>query len=262
MTDRFLLVDAALWSLAVALFALALWLTRRENANGWDPAVFFGGALAALFSGERLPLAEGPVPAAGWDGKPDELEPAYHPETRLAADVTWAALAAWAPPAEAAVARRAAGVRLVWLEPPVVDIPGFEAAVCAPAEVEGLLRRPEDRLVLVASAAAQDALVLLRAEAGLRDRLRAVLFVAPRLDAAWLGEHFTHAAFDVEVAREVPFLTLRTPPDAGAQRLPEPARTASGFAPVAVVDLGVLPAEHLGSPRVGRALAALLAALG
>ncbi len=261
MTDRFLPVDAALWSIAAALLAFALWLVRRDVSVSWDPAVFFGGALAAAFGKGRLPLAEGPVPAEGWEGAAEDLDPEYDPAVRIGPEVTWAAVGEGSDVARATIARRLAGVRVVWLEPPAVAIEGVEAVVAAPEGVAALLARPEDRMVLAASREAVAALKLLHGEAGLRDRLRAVLLVAPTLDRAWLDANFTQKAFDVEVAREVPFLTLRTPPDAAAQHLPEPPVPPSGLATVAVVDLGVLPAELLGDPRVGRALAALLAAL-
>jgi hypothetical protein len=106
------------------------------------------------------------------------------------------------------------------------------------------------------------AIRLLHADAALRDRLRAVLLIAPRLDAEWLGAHFTQKAFDVEVAREVPWFTLRTGPDADAQRLPAPAPAASGFATIVVGDLGLIEPSLVADPRTGRAVAALLAALG
>lgn len=261
MTDRFLPIDAALWSVAVALFAFALWLTRRDLSVAWDPAVFFGGALAALFGKGKLPLTGGPVPPEGWDGEPEDLEDAYDPKERLGPDLSWRDLAAWSEPMRATVARRLAGARVVWLEPPTVAIPDVTPTVTTPEALPTLFSRPDERMVLCASAEAQRALALLHDDAPLRDRLRAVLLVAPRLDRAWLDAHFTHTAFDVEVARGVPYLTLRAGPDATDQALPDPPLPPSGMATVAVIDLGVLPPELLGDARVGRALAATLAVL-
>jgi hypothetical protein len=264
MTDGFLPVDAVLWSLAVALLVLGLWLARGDGPR-WDPAVFFGGALTAAFGAGRLPLTEGPVPAGGWDGAATELDPVYDPRERLASDVSWDALAAWTEPARAAVHRRLAGVRLVWVEPPPLTLPDVDTAVVAGPDADpilALLTRPEERLVLAASTGADGLLRLLHDTPALRDRLRAVLLVAPHLDGAWVTTHFTHLGFDVEVAREVPFLTLRTGPDAAAQRLPDPPKPPSGRPTVAVIDLGVLPDTVWDDVRVARALTALCAALG
>ncbi|MFN7144218.1 MAG: hypothetical protein ACK4YP_10600 [Myxococcota bacterium] len=261
MTDRFLPIDAALWSVAVALFAFALWLTRRDLSLNWDPAVFFGGALAALFGKGKLPLAEGPVPPEGWDGEPEDLEDVYDPKERLGPDLSWRDVATWSAPVRATVARRLADVRVVWLEPPAVAIAEVEPVITTPDALPTLFARPDERFVLCASAEAQRALGLLHDDATLRDRLRAVLLVAPRLDRAWLETHFTHTAFDVEVSRPVPYLTLRAGPTAAEQLLPEPPVPPSGMATVAVMDLGVLPPELLGDERVGRALAATLAVL-
>lgn len=262
-TDGFLPIDAALWSIAAALLAYCLWLVRRDAAtDGWDPAVFFGGALVATFGRGQLPLAEGPVPAGGWDGAADDLPDEYAPEARLGAGATWAGLAADDAATRAALARRLDGLKLVWLEPPTVEVDGLAPTVTTVEGIPALLPRPEDRFVLAASREAMAALRALADAPALRDRLRAVLLVAPTLDPAWLAEGFTQKAFDVEVAREVPYLTLRAGPDAAAQRLPDPAPTASGFTPVAVVDLGVLPPDLVADPRVARALGALVAALG
>lgn len=260
-TDAFLPIDAALWSVAAALLGFALWLVRRDvAAEGWDPAVFFGGALTAAFGKGNLPLREGPVPEEGWEGAAEDLPDIYQPAHRLSPEVTWGALAAGE--AGGALAHRLAGVRLVWLEEPAVTVDGVTAVVTTADALPALLDRPDARMVLAARREAMAGLRLLHDAPALRDRLRAVLLVGPELDAAWLAEHFTQAAFDVEVAREVPFLTLRSGADAAAQRLPEPAPQASGLSAVAVVDLGVLPEDLLGDPRVARALAALLAALG
>ncbi|MDP2313379.1 MAG: hypothetical protein Q8P41_10770 [Pseudomonadota bacterium] len=264
MTDAFLPVDAVAWSVAAGLLGLALWWSRG-GASGWDPAAFFGATLAAMFGPGHLPLTGGPVPPEGFEGTPAELEAVDDPRVRLGPLVTWEALAGWTEPAQTAIARRLDGVRLIWFEPPPVHVEGVEAVVLDTVDaalVDRLLTRPDLRIVVAAHAQADAVLRLLHDAPGLRDRLRAVLLVAPTLDAAWLAEHFTHPAFDLELAREVPYLTLRAGPDAAAQQLPPPATPATGRRSIGVVDLGVLPSELLPDPRVGRALAALCAVLG
>ncbi len=263
-TDAFLPIDAALWSIAVALLALALWF-GRGGAPAWDPAAFFGAVLAALFGPGKLPLTAGPVPAEGFVGTPEELDAVDDPRVRLGPEVTWPDVAGWSDATRAALARRLQGVPVVWFEPPAVTLDGVEVVVLDTVDAEALaplLARPEVRLVLAAHTRADAVLRMLRDAPGVRDRLRAVLLVAPALDAEWLAANFTHPAFDVEVVREVPYLTLRAGPDAEAQRLPDPPTPPTGRRALVPVDLGVLPADLLHDPRVGRALAALCAALG
>jgi hypothetical protein len=269
MTDAFLPVDAVLWSVAAGLLALALWLNRGVGA-GWDPASFFGAVLSALFGPGNLPLTGGPVPAEGFEGTPDELAAVDDPCARLGPDCGWTEIAGWTEPVRATIARRLSGVKVVWFETPVVHLEGMEFVVLDTggldridvAALEPLLARPDLRLVVAAHIRADAVLRLLHDAPGLRDRLRAVLLVAPPLDADWLAAHFTHPAFDVEVAREVPYFTLRAGDNADAQRLPDPPTPPTGRRSVAPIDLGVLPAELLPDPRVGRALSALCAALG
>jgi hypothetical protein len=263
MTDRFLPFDGVMLSLGVALLVLALWLARGDGPR-WDPAVFFAGALSAAFGKGRLPLSQGPVPAEGWAGEASELEPAYDPKERLAPECSWEDLAAWGPATRAAVTRRLGAVRLVWVEPPPFEIPEIPSTIVDEPDADtiaALLPRPEDRVVLAGHARADALLHLLHGAPALRDRLRAVLLFAPRLDPAWTATHLTHPAFDVEVAREVPYLTLRAGPEADTQTLPEPPLPPTGRRTLAVIDLGVLAPDAVGDPRVGRSLAALFAAL-
>jgi hypothetical protein len=259
------LVDAVLWALAAVLLGAALLILAREE-RPWDPAVFFAGALAALRrrAGESpVALRAGPIPDDGWDGDVDALEEAVSPAMRLDPALGWEDLGGDA--ALAAIRRRGAAVRLVWFDPPAVSVDGFDAVVLTPGAdplldpLADLLEAADTRLVLVAGAHAE---VLLRALAdapGVRDRLRAVLLVGADLDPAWLASSFTHAAFDVEVQREVPYLTLRA---GGVPPLPDPPDPPTGRRSIAVVDLGIPTDEALAHPSMGRALGALLAAVG
>lgn len=256
-------VDAALWSVAVALLALAVWLTVREG-DRWDPATWFAAALGARWGGPP-PLAEGPIEPKGWDGDVRALEAAYTPEARLGPKLEWPDLEGWTPGVREALARRMADVRLVWLGDAGLDVPEVATAVmpgpdAAEAVLEPLLERPEVRLVMAArGASAQPLLALLRDAPRLRDRLRAVLLVAPELDAAWLADKFSHEAFDTELMRQVPYLALRVP---GIAPLPDPPEPPSARRAILPVDLGVLPGDALADARVGQAVATTLAALG
>lgn len=254
-------LDAVLWSLAAALLVLALWIHSRGE-RPWDPAVYFAGLLGAFWGG-RVPLQGGPVPPEGWDADPAELGESYEPSRRLAPEMDWTALKAWSPDVEAAVRRRLADVRLVWLGPAATDVPAVESREVAPGEGAGeriaaLCDRPDVRLILAGSG--DDAVLrLLHAAPHLRDRVRAVLLVGARLDPAWISACFTHVAFDVELAHEVPYLTLR---HAGADPLPDPPEPPSARRSIAAIDLGVIDPADLRDARCGRALSALFAALG
>ena len=92
---------------------------------------------------------------------------------------------------------------------------------------------------------------------GLRDRVRAVCLLGLDLGPAteWLAESFTHQAFDLELDRSVPWLTLRTAP---GQVLRAPPPDPTGRESIEVVDLGEAPLDA----TTGVALVLLLAALG
>jgi len=264
MTDSFLLIDGVLWSVAAGLAAVVLWLTRADGPP-WDPASFFGAVLSALSGPGKLALTGGPVPEEGFEGTPAELEAVDDPRVRLGAACGWPEVAGWTEATRSAITRRTENVRLVWFEPPPVAVEGLETTVLDAVDLAALgrlLTRPDTRVILAAHARADAVLRLLHEAQGLRDRLRAVLLVAPTLDASWLAPNFMHVAFDTELNRRVPYLTLRAGPDAAAQRLPEPPTPPTGRRAIQVVDLGVLPPDRLADPNVGRALAALCAALG
>jgi hypothetical protein len=248
-----MLLDAALWALALMLFAGALRLTLRAPP-AWDAAGFFRAALAAR-RGDVLPEGTGP-----------ELSPG----TRIAHGIDWSDLGT--PRADDARARRLADSVLVWCEPAPMAIPGLEThAIALPpfdphdtpgwsdasvARIAPLLPRPQLRVVLAAHARARDVLRLLHAAPGLRDRVRAVVLVHPELDRDWLTTHLTHEAFDVEVLRDVPWVHLRARDEAPLPALPEPE---TGRTCVAVVDVGVV--EPVDDAHVAEALADTLASL-
>jgi hypothetical protein len=260
------LVDAALWASAAVLLAAALIVQARQE-RPWDPAVYFAASLAAARRAAGLapvPLTGGPIPAEGWDGDVDALDDDVSPDVRLAPGLDWGGVSG--TEALAAIARRASGVHVVWFEEPTVVIEGVAAAIFADVDEEGasqvlspLLERPEARLVIAAATRADFALRLLAASPGLRDRLRAVLLVGARPDAAWLAASFTHPGFDVEVQREVPYLVLRV---GGSPMLPDPPDPPTARRSIAAVDLGEIDAAALAEPSTARALGALVAAVG
>jgi len=96
---------------------------------------------------------------------------------------------------------------------------------------------------------------------GVRDRVRAVLFVGATFDPGWNAEHLSQDAFDTELDRVTPWLLLRTA-DGPEAELPDPPVPSTGRRSIAVHDLGRAPAELLADPALGSSLAVLLAALG
>lgn len=245
--------DAALWSAAIALGAFATWLALPRPPT-WDPRRLF-----ALALGPTVPLADGADPATA--GPEDD------PRRRLGPGCDADAVARWATPVEAALRRRFAGERLVWFEAPALTVPELPVSVlgspaAAEPALEGLLADRGTRLVLAARHEAGGLLRLLHGAPGLRDRVRAVLLVDADLsaDQDWIAAHFTHAGFDLEQARVVPFLTLRVQGRTGQVLRPPPA-VDRGFPSVSVVDLGAVPAEAVGEPAVARAVAVVLAAV-
>jgi hypothetical protein len=260
MTDGFTTVDAVLWSVAVTLALYAVWLAR-PRATTWDLASFFAVSWALLRRPAPLPLTEGPVPPGGWTGSAEDVDPDLDPVRRIGAECTWDALATRAPAARAAVERRLAGTRVVWFEPPLVDLGTVDVLPPPPeshAALEALLAAPEARLVLVASAEAQRVLELLHELQGLRDRVRLVLLIGAAPDAEWLARSFRHETFDLELARATPYCTLRTGP---GQVLRSPLPPATGRVALDVVDLGLVPADALADPTLGEALRAAFAAV-
>lgn len=269
-------VDAALWTAAVLLGGAALWLSRPQPLP-FDPARLFGFLVATRLRGE-VEQAGGEVPAwearlaaelpsglhpgtLRWTDDPADLGPAFDPVARLGVDCTWDAVADWSAPVTAAVLRRLGEVPLVWLGAPAVEI-AVPTTTTLPARddaaMERLLDRPDRRIVVAAAGRdAQGLLAWLHDAPGLRDRVRAVLLVAPELDSDWLAAHWGHAAFETELVHEVPFLVLRA--DAAGARLPDPTPAPNHRASLTPVDLGAVAVPS--ASVHGRALAALLAAL-
>lgn len=258
MIPTFTPVDAVLWSLAVALAAAALWLSAPRAAR-WDVARFFAAAWAAGRAPAPVPFEEAPPP----EGAPSGSTPGdeQDPVRRLGVGCDWAAVGRWAPEVEAAVTRKLAGTRVVWFEPPVVDLGPVEQLpppAAAHDRLEALLAPAAARLVLVASTEAQALLELLHELPGLRDRVRAVLLVGATPDPAWVAREFRHESFHLELARATPYCTLRTAP---GQALRTPATPPTGRVAVDVQDLGRIPPDALADPALGRALRVTLAAL-
>ncbi len=192
-----------------------------------------------------------------------------HPVVRVGVACTDEALRAWVASGEAqadeALQRR--GATLLWWGPraaalpsaagwPQVDL-GSEPNAETEATLEALLALPADRFVVVVTAGIERFLPFFSEVPGLRDRVRAVVLIGVDLSpvADWLAESFTHATFDLEMDRALPWLTLRTGP---GQVLRTPADDATGRNSVEVVDLGEVDPS---APGVGPALLLVLAAL-
>ena len=188
------------------------------------------------------------MPEEGWSGEAEDLEAAYTPAERLGPALTWDDVKAWSEAAESAVRRRAEGVRVVWLEPPPVEIPVFASSVVGSvADIPALVPRPTDRVVLAASARATDLLDALVADGALRDRLRAVLLVAPGFALLYYLQQrrmLTAADSDADLR-----LAAQLQPALPGQPAPAPASTANRTATALVlVVLALRAIKELFSP--------------
>lgn len=269
-------VDAALWALFVGLLGAGLWIARPRPPR-WSPVLFHHAVLATLLRGRveaaggtiedweallrsRLPAGPTPPPG-GWTEDPDALGPDYDPVARLGADATWEALAAGHPAVAEAVHRRFDDVRLVWFGEPALVIPGVPRHVLAEPQLADLAlpdQKPSTRLVLATRDHGARLVAALRDAPGLRDRVRALLFVDATFDPA---VPVSQDAFDTEVDRTTPWFVLRTRAGADAE-LADPPLPDSQRRSLQVHDLGTVSAEALADPALGQSVAILLAAGG
>lgn len=201
-------------------------------------------------------------------GVPPTADPSIDPRAGLGLD--WAALAAWSPDAQAAIARRLGSI--VWVTSGTdLDVPdaigargvrleGLDANASA-ALLERLsaeLPEAHQRLVFVVGRSEAGALLrILHAQEVLRDHTRAVVLVDPDLEAAeaWIAEHFQHDALDTELNVPITYVVVKAAP---GPDLPERPLPRSGARALDVVNLdpvaGLAPRPHL-----ERALLVLLA---
>lgn len=235
-TEAFVGLDAGLWSLAVALTGLAVWLAR-PRAQQWDTGRFF---------------------AAAWKGGGDLLGDTYDPRAILGPACSWPALAAWTPEAVAVISRRLGRARCLWLGPVAMDLPVL-ASVSIEPSAAGVATLPDEAdLRYLVAGTSIEVLQLLHELPGLRDRTRMVLLVGADAGAhaEWLAASFTHEGFDLELARTIAYCTLRVGP---GQELPVPHPSPTGRVAIEVVDLG-----YTDTPRelsLSRALVTTFAAV-
>ncbi len=179
---------------------------------------------------------------------PRQLGPDFEPSRWLAPDCDWEALAGWAPPVAAALARRLQDHHLVvvaasdqrrqasQLERALaqqvsscqVDLaetsPTDQATEALTGELLAILEQASERLLLVVLGDAGPlALAALAASEILRDRVMLVLFVGcplagvdhqapagldPDSRRAWLADAFQQEALDTEIRRSTPYCFL------------------------------------------------------
>lgn len=233
--------DLLLWSLVVALFAAAVWLSLPRPPPFEIPRMF-GLIVATMLRGEverangKLPDWQAAIarwlprgiqpPPGGWTIDPDDLGMDY------AIDGGWEAIA---------------DGKLDAIERRLADV----AFLDADADLEAACVSPATRLVITVRGDADPLLAALKASPGLRDRVRALLFVG-----ATATEPLAHVDFDTEIARTTPWLVLRV---AGSPRIEEPPPPPNDRRAIGVVDLGEV--EEFGEVlRMG--LRVLVAGLG
>lgn len=273
------MTDAVLWSAFVALFCGALYFAWPRPPS-WDPAVFHHLVLASLHRGElearnatldewkarlaaRLPVGPKP-PSGGWTVDPELLGADYATTARLGAGVTWDVLAERGPPLAEAIGRRLADVRVVWFGPAPLQLPGVRSVQRPSVQLDTLdelLVSPSTRLVLATQTEGAALLAALKDAAGIRDRVRAVLFVGATFDPAWNAASLSQDAFDTELDRVTPWFVLRSS-DAPEAVLLEPPLPATRRHSIAVLDLGLATPEALADAALAESLVVVLAALG
>ena len=273
------MTDSVLWSAFVALMVGAFYFAWPRSP-AWHPPLFHHMVLTTLLRGElerangtldalkerlaRL-LPTGPKPpSGGWTEDPTLLGEDYDPVALLGVGATWDAIADRDAAVSAAVHRRLADVRLIWVGEPTFIVPGILSHTVATASAEAILQHaeaPATRLVVATREHGAALLAALSEAPALRDRLRAVWFVGATFDPAWNAEKLTQDAFDTEVDRVTPWFVLRLEEGEGT-RLTEPPTPASGRRSFAVHDLGKTDGALLVEPALGEAVAIVLAAVG
>ena len=218
-----LVFDRLAWSVAIALFAGALWFSRSK------PRVWtFSGLLARL----RGASAGASVDVLDW----------------LGAGVSWEQLQEWCQGGEAGeglkklLGRKLGEVTGLWLGEPAFEVDFLKTVQFSPGELTaerehalvGMLG--DARVVAFAHAESQGMLELLRGAPGLRDRLVAVV-VLGELSEEWVKKEFTHENFDLERMQVIPYFWA-------SQHAPEtPLLPKNGRASIEVIPLDASPRE-------------------
>lgn len=272
------MTDTLLWSVFVALLTGALYVAW-PRPPAWDPTLFHHLVLASFYRGEleavggtleawraklaaALPVGPKP-PSGGWTEDPDLLGEDYSPAVRLGAGVTWDTLAAREAPLAAAVARRLEDVRVVWFGDARLTLPGVrvhQRPGVDLAVLEEIEAGPATRFVLATATEGAALLRALSAAPGVRDRVRALLFVDATFDPDWNTTSLTQDTFDTEIDRVTPWFVLRAR-DTVEATLPEPPVPPTGRRSFAVHDLGLAPAATLADPALAESVVVVLAAL-
>lgn len=197
---------------------------------------------------------------------PDELGPAYDPSTVLAPGAGWRQVANWDATVQSAIARRMADTVLVVVgrpaEPFERAVPHGSVLTMDAVSDDALLAAvPESQqrlVVVVEGPLTADVLRVLHGSPSLRDRVLTVVALAPEFDEEWMAGHFLHDPFDTELNRQTPYVSITNahPTDASIadQRFPVPPELPSGWAPIAPIDLGLLPLTDHDPDLLARAL--------
>jgi hypothetical protein len=274
------------WEASVAALVLYHPAGRdpEQKLTDPDPATLLTPALP----GERAlveALAALPDPTSRWvrmyaDNEqtrdallsdPSELGDDYSARAIFGAEADWEGVAAWSEGVLAGLTRKLSHVVVAGaggtLGATMAAEAGLRGATLPPEGAEealaALLEQPSDRLVLVLqNDAVLPLLTLLHAEAGLRDRVLVVLSVGGDITtspeaSAWMADNFVHDAMDTELNRQTAYASVQVvdpaqlgaAPDFSGQRWPVPPETATGRAPIAVVDLGVIVPAWLSADR-------------
>lgn len=197
---------------------------------------------------------------------PSELGAAYDPSRVLAPGLGWERVAVWDADVQTAIARRAQDTVLAVIgrssEPFSAAVPhaaAVQSETASEDELLALVPEAHQRLAVIAEGdAVAELLRTLHGSPALRDRVRMVVSIGATMDAEWMAEHFGHLAFDTELNRQTPYAAITDVVDPAAtipdQRFPVPEVPPSGWAPIASMDLGVLPVSQNDPKLIARAL--------